>query len=207
MTSRLAVVAFAISSLAAAPLPFSHRLHLRLKLECATCHASVTTSAKLEDNNLPSKQACVRCHNEKMVRIESPARTMLVRFGHARHLKLGNAAPVIAAAIDRKTYLSPPDDIRRHLDTSNPCVACHRGLDESDAVNRANLPQMADCLVCHSKIDPPFSCELCHDPDQTLRPASHTPDYIDQHSSGKIKLDKPSCAVCHGRRFRCQGCH
>jgi hypothetical protein len=66
---------------------------------------------------------------------------------------------------------------------------------------------MADCLVCHSQIDPPFSCEFCHAPGDHLKPVSHTPDFIDTHTSGKLKLDKSSCAVCHGRTFTCQGCH
>jgi hypothetical protein len=40
-----------------------------------------------------------------------------------------------------------------------------------------------------------------------LKPAFHTPDYIDTHSSGKLKLDKPSCVICHGVNFTCLGCH
>jgi len=120
---------------------------------------------------------------------------------------MGNFARIIAAAIDAKSYLSPAGDIRRHLNTTNACVACHRGLEESDAVAKVNMPQMADCLVCHTQIDPPFSCEQCHARGPHLKPASHTRDYIDTHSSGKLKLDKPSCVVCHGREFRCLGCH
>jgi hypothetical protein len=80
-------------------------------------------------------------------------------------------------------------------------------MEESEAVTRANRPRMADCLVCHNRIEPPFSCEKCHDDVARLAPASHTPDWIDVHSSGQAKLDRQSCAVCHGRKFRCQGCH
>ncbi|HTB16332.1 MAG TPA: cytochrome c3 family protein [Bryobacteraceae bacterium] len=42
---------------------FSHRAHLALKLECTTCHASVTKSSRVEDNNLPKAEACIACHN------------------------------------------------------------------------------------------------------------------------------------------------
>ena len=31
--------------------------------------------------------------------------------------------------------------------------------------------------------------------------------FMDAHSSGKMKLDKTTCAVCHGRQFTCMGCH
>ena len=67
---------------------------------------------------------------------------------------------------------------------------------------------MADCLVCHNKIDNPFSCEKCHTaPAVQLKPPSHTADYVDTHSSGKLQLDKPSCVICHGKEFTCLGCH
>jgi hypothetical protein len=36
-------------------------------------------------------------------------------------------------------YLS--GEIHRHLNTKNPCAACHRGLEESDAVKKAAVPR------------------------------------------------------------------
>ncbi len=140
--------------------------------------------------------------------MKTPAVTLVTRFSHRQHLGMGNLARIIAASIDAKTYLSNPGEIRRHLNSTNsPCSACHRGMEESDAVSRAALPQMADCLVCHTRIDPPFSCESCHAPGEHLKPASHAPGYVDRHSSVKAQIDKPSCVICHGRKFTCQGCH
>lgn len=190
---------------AAGAAPFSHRQHLKLKLDCVTCHSTAATSARAGDNNLPARQACLTCHQDAT--IKTPAVTLISRFSHQQHLKFGNIAPLIRAAIDRKQYLSPPGDTRRHLNSTNSCTACHRGLEESDSVSHAAFPQMADCLVCHTKIDPPFSCPTCHVAGAQLKPATHTPDYVDRHSSGKANLDKASCAVCHGRRFTCLGCH
>jgi hypothetical protein len=131
----------------------------------------------------------------------------LKEFSHKTHLALGNIAPVIAAAIDKGTYLSPPVDIRRFLNTTNPCEACHRGLGESQKVSRANMPRMADCLVCHNKVDPPDSCAFCHSQNAQLKPANHTADFLDSHTKKNAKFDKQSCAVCHGRKFTCLGCH
>ena len=110
---------------------------------------------------------------------------------------MGNIAPVIAAAIDSHEYLSPPRDIRRFLNTKNSCEACHRGLQESNAVSGAEFPQMADCLVCHAKlekIDPPFSCTTCHAKDFRLMPANHDAQWLDFHASGKSNMDKQTCA-------------
>jgi predicted CXXCH cytochrome family protein len=194
---------------------FSHRTHLAQKLECLSCHGSAASSTAVTDNNLPGPQVCAGCHTgaegkpAKLddFRVKSPRPNNLVNFNHQLHAKLGNIAPLLARAIDTKSYLSPPGDIRQHLNTKNACAACHRGLQTSESVTAAAFPQMADCLVCHNTIDPPFSCSKCHSEKASLKPVTHTPDWIDRHSSGKANLDKPSCAVCHGRRFTCLGCH
>ena len=181
---RLPLLLAAIAGLAFAQ-PFSHRIHLGAK---------------------PTQEACLQCHN--IAEIGVPKGTHLARFDHQLHLKLGNVAPLIAAAIDKKTYLSPASpELRAQLNTQNPCEACHRGLEVSDRPDRSGLPQMADCLVCHNQIDPPYSCDFCHAKGAKLTPASHTPDFMDIHTSGKLALDKTTCAVCHGRKFHCLGCH
>jgi hypothetical protein len=202
------VLLLLLASAAAAqnPRPFSHALHLKLQgFTCVTCHASVQTSTRLEDNNLPPIAICAGCHKD--AKINPPAPHILARFDHKKHLSLGNIAPVIRGAIDSKSYLSDPGDIRRHLDSANACAACHRGMEESTALAKTDFPQMADCLVCHNKVDPPFSCEFCHAKGAALKPASHTPDFIDAHNRKNANLDKTTCAVCHGRKFTCLGCH
>ena len=111
---------------------------------------------------------------------------------------------MIGAAIDKGTYLVPRDaSLRDFLNTSNACVACHRSVVAFLAPDP--MRQMADCLVCHSKIDPPDSCEFCHGNAANLKPASHTPDFLDTHTTGKF--ESAGCAICHGRHFRCLGCH
>ena len=197
--------------------PFSHKLHLKLGLDCVKCHSGVTTSAKVADNNLPPQAVCATCHkapNEQSVKPE-PRTLKVGSFNHALHLKLGNSAPVIAAAITGKTYHTsspgslPVDRIRTYLASAgnNSCAACHRGVQDNEVTDHSMFPQMADCLVCHSKIDVPFSCEKCHLPTQQLKPASHDAKYVDFHSSRKANLDKQSCVICHSRKFTCLGCH
>lgn len=190
---------------AAQAAPFSHKLHLGLELQCATCHVSAAGSTKASDDLLPRKAVCGQCHEDAKVGTPHPRRVAF--FSHAQHLKMGNVAPLLAAAIDKKTYLQPPGDIRRYLNTKDACQACHRGLSESDEISAAAMPQMADCLVCHTVIDNPFSCEKCHAKGAALKPASHVASFLSDHTSGKLNLDKASCVVCHGREFRCLGCH
>jgi hypothetical protein len=178
-----------------------------LQPECIACHPSAPRSAKLEDNNLPDVKVCRGCHKEGEVKVKAPAQTNLSAFPHATHGKL-NVAAAIAKAIDSREYLGKPGDGQRaQLNTKNVCTACHRGLETSDAVSKAHFPQMADCLVCHNTIDVPFSCVKCHAKDAQLKPANHTADFLDAHTTGRLNLDKTTCAVCHGRTFQCQGCH
>ena len=202
---------------AARDLKFSHKLHLeRPGARCVDCHAAAVESTDSADRNLPAEQTCLRCHDGvRAARVDAKSASLLqtarreIRFNHKLHVGMGNLAPILAAAIDSKKYLgSSAAEIRKLLNTKEACEACHRGLELTDYSSKANLPQMADCLVCHNKIDPPFSCEKCHiAPAVKLKPATHTPDYIDVHSSRKTKLDKPSCVICHGVDFRCMGCH
>ena len=189
--------------------PFSHRVHLQTGLACTECHSAAASSTKAQDDLLPNRQVCLACHTEaELPVIPGKPATLVNQFSHALHLKMGNVAPFLAKAIDTGNYLQPPDDIRRHLNTSNPCEACHRGLEESDQVTHAAMPKMADCLVCHSNIENPFTCENCHLKNAAfLKPASHVEHFLDLHSTGKMHLDKTTCAVCHGREFTCMGCH
>lgn len=190
--------------LSAQQAPFSHKLHLQLKKQCTDCHAAVATSTSVSDNLLPAAAVCKPCHESRTIR--APRTTPLTHFSHAQHLKLGNIASTITAAIDHKAYFGDPA-IRAQLNSSNVCLACHRGIDTSDHVSDANMPQMADCLVCHNQIDPPYSCAKCHDPKWTgLQPANHhDPDFHDKHSTKAVV--KQGCAQCHGRSFTCMGCH
>jgi len=125
---------------------------------------------------------------------------------------MGNIAPVIAAAVKAKTYLSPaPPSLEALEAVKDPCTTCHTGILESenvphDKVSKAHFPQMATCLTCHSKIDPPDSCKKCHtESTPNFRPASHPADFGDTHSA--TTLSKTGCATCHGKKFTCKGCH
>ena len=201
---------------AGAELEFSHKLHLgTVGLGCTSCHSSVSESEESGDSNLPSSDLCLACHNggeapeidvSALDEKEAPERTFY--FNHQFHLAMGNVAPVIAAAIDSGDYLGHVPDIRVQLNSSIACVGCHRGLSDADTVDsKLHLPHMSDCLVCHNDIDNPFTCEKCHPPDAQIKPADHTREFVDTHSTGRANLDKLSCQPCHGRRFTCMGCH
>lgn len=190
------------------PGGFSHRQHLALpEVTCRICHATAAESRSAEDDNRPGPEACRRCHDESY---RPPARQRgggerSFRFDHERHLALGNLAPLLASAIDHGRYLGEGAPVRPLLEGTDACGACHRGVSQADQVTPAHLPRMADCLVCHTRIDPPGSCAFCHPAEAVLRPPSHTPGFADRHSSRAVA--KTDCKPCHGTRFTCMGCH
>jgi c(7)-type cytochrome triheme protein len=210
----LMVLAGQLSAQTAGPR-FSHQLHLKQRgVTCTTCHEAATKSTAAADANMPEAKICLACHSgDPLPSVDTsflggkePAQRTF-RFNHEFHLQMGNVAPLIAAAIERGSYLGKPGDMLRRLGTQNACQACHRGLEETDVAGMANLPQMSDCLVCHSDIRNPFSCEKCHLEGVNLMPANHTRDFVDTHSTGRLGLDKTTCLPCHGRNFGCMGCH
>ena len=169
---------------------FSHAEALRTVKGCQPCHAPIPKSREVSK------------------REGRPVRW--VKFSHAVHVALpGGVSAALIKAIDEKKYLgTATPELRQALETQNVCQSCHRGMAEvTGALAKANYPSMSDCLVCHAKIDPPFSCEKCHIEEiKTLLPANHTPGFIDRHTN-KNSVDKSTCASCHGRRFTCMGCH
>ncbi len=202
-------------------LIFSHRKHLqRPGTGCADCHELALMSTSAAETLVPLERTCLRCHNgarapqdcalchkaPDRARSTAPERRSF-RFNHKLHLGFGNIAPALARAVDGGRYLGLPGDMRRHLNSDNPCLACHRGVAETDLATSQHLPRMADCLVCHSKVDPPFSCTYCHTEDARLKPASHTSGFVDLHSNHRAVPDKTACKVCHGVKFTCMGCH
>jgi hypothetical protein len=201
----LIAVLFFASAAAAQEKVFSHRQHLALKLVCATCHQTATTSTRAEDNNLPSASVCAGCHTDGRA-ARASAKRQVDNFNHQVHMKFGNAAPLIRAAIAGKQYLGVQTP--RHLDTTNNCAGCHHGIEQSDDVKAASVfPLMADCLICHNKMDTPFSCEKCHNNVPALKPANHSRDFIDRHNRKNEGLDRSTCFTCHGKQFTCLGCH
>lgn len=209
-TLILSALIFVLPAAGAAPKrPFSHKYHLTQVASCENCHTAAAESTKATDNLMPQRSACVVCHDE--VEIPPPRPIGVQKFNHALHVKMGNPAPVIASAIASGRYLGAHPPTAAELATKNTCVGCHHGIPESESVPQdkaeaADFPHMADCLVCHSKIDPPDSCAKCHVAGpEGFRPPSHTQAFVDAHATASML--KQDCAVCHGKKFTCKGCH
>ena len=204
-TGIRACALFGLAALASAA-PFSHRLHLKLKPDCTNCHTTVTHSTRAEDNNLPSAAVCKPCHENAA--IPAPPKTLLAHFSHEKHLQLGNVAPIIAKAIDSGQYLSPAGDIRGHLNgTQRVPRVPPRHRDIGCGEPRRTCRKWPTAWFATTKSSCRSVARSCHGAGAKLRPADHPPEFLESHSRPDAKFDKTTCAVCHGRRFRCLGCH
>jgi hypothetical protein len=184
-------------------------------MQCAECHPASASSGSAADRNLPVEKSCLVCHDGRtaapvetaaLQTLKIPLRT--VRFSHKKHVELPRIGATLASAIDRREYLGKGQEIRAALETKNACAACHRGLETAGNADHTNMPRMADCLVCHDRIDPPASCLVCHTgPADKLKPATHVAGFLESHADPLSGLDKSACQTCHGLRFQCQGCH
>ena len=194
----------------------SHKLHLgKVGLTCTFCHSSAELSAAATDNNLPQAQLCLACHNGETapkvdvapLGAEAPA-VRGFRFSHQQHLALGNPAPRIAKAIDSGKYLGHVGDIRPLLDTDNSCVACHRGLPQDEQVDsKATSRECPTAWSATTRSTIPSVARRATRAISRSSPPTHTRNFIDQHSTGKMGFDKLTCQPCHGRKFTCMGCH
>ncbi len=177
---------------------FSHPVHLELGLACAHCHAGAETSRQAGDQIFPRPAVCLSCHSDAgstpldaaRLRWTAPERTY--RFDHAFHVRLGDLAPFLAAAIDDGKYLGSPE-IRPLLERAGDCTACHRGLE----LRRGPRP----CPSCRTawsatrRSTTPSVAATATWRGVNLRPADHTQEFADLHGTGKIQLDKASCAA------------
>jgi hypothetical protein len=134
------------------PIPYSHKKHLALGLECKNCHEMPEPG---NDMGLPVTDKCIACH--RTVKAESPEIQKLVQFQ-----KDGKAVPWI------RIY-HVPDYVdfshKEHLTKAKAtCETCHGPVRERDVMRKEVGVAMSDCIDCHRTNNAPVTCDFCHDP-------------------------------------------
>lgn len=168
------------------PVPFSHALHVGIKIDCQYCHSSVTTSASA---GIPPTQTCMTCHS--VIRTDSAALAP-VRDSYA------TGKPIEWNRVhDLGDFVYFNHSI--HVAKGVGCSTCHGQIDNMPAVFQENTLQMEWCIACHRA------------PENFIRPKSEVFNMqwqdgdIDQHQRDKLKIDykirskemMTSCSTCH----------
>ena len=132
------------------PIPFSHKVHLKLGLNCLTCH---TIAAPGFEAGLPPDSQCMLCHAS--IKKESPAIQKL-----AAHEASGK--PLKWARIytlPRFVWFSHQS---HHQDAGLACEQCHGPVSERDLIVKEKPTSMGFCMDCHAQRDAPNGCDFCH---------------------------------------------
>jgi len=134
----------------AQPLPFSHKTHLALGVDCRMCHTNPDPGAQM---TFPTTQTCMSCHNT--VATDKPAIVHLREYSES-----GQTIPWV------RVYRVTPGvnwSHRLHLDAGAQCVSCHGDVGQfDDMAKRKATDAMASCIGCHQSHKVSSQCVTCH---------------------------------------------
>jgi hypothetical protein len=136
------------------PVPYSHKKHVALGLDCRGCHIN-PDGGKLM--TYPPNAMCMACH--RTVAADRPSIQKLTALADT-------GAPIPWARVYRL-----PDYVfwehAPHLKAGVTCAECHGAVAERDVITvETNILTMAGCLACHNKRQVFTDCIHCHEPRQ-----------------------------------------
>lgn len=133
------------------PLPYSHKLHVGLGLQCRDCH---TIPDPGDFATYPAETKCAACH--VAIKTESP------------HIQKLMAAAESGNPIEWKRVYQLPEYVYfshavHVIDAQTPCSTCHGDVAAREVLFQEKPITMYACMGCHTQHDAPNDCELCHD--------------------------------------------
>lgn len=199
-------------------IEFSHALHLKAGVDCASCHDMVDKSKKAVDRNIPAHPQCETCHDIDAARKgEQTDPASSCETCHPGVKTESDPVPADTITANNITFSH-----EAHLDRGAKCDDCHAGVGRTQLATRNNLPRMTTCLVCHDGNQASNKCTTCHlaepdgvmrtrfasgvlAPSGTLRDDDHGRDFMKRHAF--IAQQNPeACQACH-RVQECESCH
>lgn len=134
----------------AQPIPYSHKKHLALGLQCSICHTNP------EPGNLmtfPATTTCMSCHIS--IAKNKPAIRKLASFAKSRQPVPWVRVYTVLAGV---TWTH-----RKHLAAGMKCEMCHGQVSEMEMMSEVtSVTTMGVCLNCHKLHDASTGCETCH---------------------------------------------
>ena len=132
------------------PLPFSHKRHAPLKIECVYCHAKAVAG---ERAGFPSASRCMVCHREVAKDTEAVQRLAAL------------AADTLI--VPEKPLYQLPDFVifshARHKTEQISCAGCHGDVWAEDVVKLQLRMKMKACVDCHKTHHATVVCTACHE--------------------------------------------
>lgn len=137
-------------AITSANVPFSHKRHADLKIECAYCHERALTG---ERAGFPAASKCMVCHTQVARDTETIRRL---------------------AALAKDTRITPEKPVYRLPDFTNFsharhktetifCGACHGNVWASHVIEQQLSMKMKACVDCHRTNRAAVTCTTCHE--------------------------------------------
>lgn len=132
------------------PVPYSHKKHLALGLQCHDCHPNPEPGDRM---TLPDASKCMACHS--VIAKDKPSIQKLTEFS-----KTSAPIPWIRVySLPSWVYWNH----RSHLEAQMTCEMCHGKVEELDTMAKiTNVTTMAGCIDCHKKNEADTGCKYCH---------------------------------------------
>src|ERR1700676_3605089 len=132
------------------PLPYSHKTHLALGLQCLTCHTNPEPGRLM---TFPATSTCMACHTT--IAKDKPSIQKLATFA-----KSGQQIPWV------RVYVVLPGvnwTHRKHLEAGMKCEMCHGQVAQMETMSEAtSVTTMGVCIKCHAANNAPTVCQTCH---------------------------------------------
>lgn len=132
------------------PLPYSHKAHLALGLECTFCHTNPDRGRMM---TFPNTATCMKCHAS--FGKNRPSIQKLAAYDKSK-----TAVPWV------RVYTVLPGvawSHRRHLDAGMKCEMCHGDVSQMSVMtNVKSVTTMVGCLDCHKLHNAKTTCTTCH---------------------------------------------
>lgn len=135
---------------AAGPIPFSHKQHSPLKLDCVYCHATAKTG---DQASYPEASVCMTCHQE--IAKEKPDIRRLAALPKTERIEPERSVYVLADF----AFFSHA----RHGAAKVKCQTCHGEVYTMDVVDQVLPMTMKACVNCHRTSHAPTKCNTCHE--------------------------------------------
>ena len=134
----------------AQPIPYSHKIHLAVGLECKECHTNPEPGRLM---TFPATSKCMQCH--VTIAKNKPAIQKLAAFSKSQ-----KPIPWV------RVYTVLPGvswTHRAHLAASMKCEICHGQVAQMEAMSEVtSVTTMYGCLNCHEMNHAKTACETCH---------------------------------------------
>jgi len=132
------------------PIPYSHKKHLALSLNCKDCHTNPEPGKLM---TFPDTAKCMLCH--ATIAKDKPAIQKLAGFAKSKQpvpwVRVYTVLPGVAWAH------------RPHLSAGVSCETCHGLAREMDAMSEVtSVTTMYACLNCHEVNHAKSACDACH---------------------------------------------